>query len=912
MAPSHFGKQQLFKHLHGFYSWPGGFVENPVNYDLTKNYLDLVVTHTSVILLLSRIEDRKALIGMYNSAHEMIQGSGDPCYARLAQMVLEYDTPLKELTEEFRPHTKAMTSALLSLHFLFVRRKQSAKQWRSDQLLSLISNSATMLSPASSDVTACEYLSLEVIERWILSKGPSLLPPQPLSSNPQCLELWKLGLQGSLHISLIRDDALQLHRVTEEFFGRLKGYGKRVADVKECKEHAVAHRSPPCQALCVFVALSLCRDEVNWLVRHAEHVTKTPEDYAGSHIAELLFLMEQLCTLVHRHGPVIQRHHVQYLARFDALLLSDIIQNLTVCPEEESIIMSSFVSTLSSLNLKQVDKKEKFDFSGLRLDWFRLQAVAVRRATWPSLSLGAAVRHTIASRTHMRGWGGAAHMESHARTHKHRITHIQAWKHIHMESSTYTQTRNHTHLESHTYAQIQNHTRRITCKHLHGKAHAHTDKHGTTCTWTRTCRQTQNHMYTESHTYTQTWNHIHTPTWRAVCAHTDSSCPSCADVSFYPDSFYVRPFEKLFALTMEEPAMLRFTIVFPLVCSHFAHCTHPMCPEEYPHLKSCSLGLCNSFLEEIAKQAANCIMDTCAEQRKLSEQLLPKHCASTISKAQNKKAQKQPRNKGEPKRDKPGAESQRKDRILVSNVDKLQQVLSELSLSINHVPSFTVFEHTVTPAEYLSSHVETHLNRSFVWMASYNQATQEIAWPSEVLAGLHSYLAFIQSLRHFTCVDSSCIIRNVLLQQTQPLDSSREQTLTTIYTNWYLEMLLRQASTGAIVLPLSCVSSRFTPHPVSPPAADNVLKRMTIIGGILSFRSMAQSGLREVFSNRCLFLMGPIECLKDFVTPDTEIKVTLSIFELATAAGIPCDIDSALVTALSNLKTVFDFAKRHI
>uniref|UniRef100_A0A8C3T7I2 Uncharacterized protein n=1 Tax=Chelydra serpentina TaxID=8475 RepID=A0A8C3T7I2_CHESE len=77
-----------------------------LNYDLTKNYLDLVVTYTSVIILLSRIEDRKALIGMYNCAHEMIQGSGDPSYARLAQMVLEYDTPLKKLTEEFGPHTK--------------------------------------------------------------------------------------------------------------------------------------------------------------------------------------------------------------------------------------------------------------------------------------------------------------------------------------------------------------------------------------------------------------------------------------------------------------------------------------------------------------------------------------------------------------------------------------------------------------------------------------------------------------------------------------------------------------------------------------------------------------------------------------------------------------------------------------
>lgn len=42
--------------------------------------------------------------------------------------------------------------------------------------------------------------------------------------------------------------------------------------------------SKPCssQALFVFMALSFCRDEVSWLVRHAEHVTKTknPEDFA--------------------------------------------------------------------------------------------------------------------------------------------------------------------------------------------------------------------------------------------------------------------------------------------------------------------------------------------------------------------------------------------------------------------------------------------------------------------------------------------------------------------------------------------------------------------------------------------------------------------------------------------------------
>lgn len=43
-------------------------------------------------------------------------------------------------------------------------------------------------------------------------------------------------------------------------------------------------------------------------------------------IAELLFLLEEIRALVRRHIKVIQQYHLQYLARFDALVLSDIIQ----------------------------------------------------------------------------------------------------------------------------------------------------------------------------------------------------------------------------------------------------------------------------------------------------------------------------------------------------------------------------------------------------------------------------------------------------------------------------------------------------------------------------------------------------------------------------------------------------------
>uniref|UniRef100_A0A8C6QV60 NCK associated protein 1 like n=1 Tax=Nannospalax galili TaxID=1026970 RepID=A0A8C6QV60_NANGA len=861
-----------------------------LNFDFTRSYLDLIVTYTSVILLLSRIEDRRILIGTYNCAHEMLHGHSDPSFARLGQMVLEYDHPLKKLTEEFGPHTKAVSGALLSLHFLFARRNQGAEQWRSAQLLSLISSPPAMINPANSDTMACEYLSVEVMERWIIMGF--LLCHGCLNSNSQCQKLWKLCLQGSLYITLIREDVLQVHKVTEDLFSSLKGYGKRVADIKESKEHVIANSGQfHCQrrqflrtavkeletvlndepgllgpkALFAFMALSFIRDEVTWLVRHTENVTKTktPEDYIDSSIAELLFLLEEVRALVQRHVKVIQQYHLQYLARFDALVLSDIIQNLSVCPEEESIIMSSFVSTLSSLTLKQVDNEEKFDFFGLRLDWFRLQA------------------YTSVAKAPL---------------------------HLH---------------ENPDLAKVMN------LIVFHSRMLDSVDK---------------------------------------VLVETSDLSTFC---------FHLRTFEKMFAMTLEEPTMLRYAIAFPLICAHFAHCTHEMCPEEYPHLKNHGLHHCNSFLEELAKQTSNCVLEICAEQRNLSEQLLPKHCATTISKAKNKKTMKQrqaPR-KGEPERDKPGAESHRKNRSIVTNMDKLHLNLTELALAMNHVSSFSVFEHTIFPSEYLSSHLEARLNRAIVWLAGYNATTQEILRPSELLAGVKAYITFIQSLAQFLGADASRVVRNALLQQTQPLDSCGEQTVTTLYTNWYLESLLRQASGGAIVLSpamqafislpregeqnfsaeefsdisemralaellgpygMKFLSENLMWHVTSQivelklvvenmdvlvqirsnfskpdlmasllpqlTGAENVLKRMTIIGVILSFRAMAQEGLQEVFSSHCPFLMGPIECLKEFVTPDTDMKVTLSVFELASAAGVSCDIDPALVAAIANLK----------
>uniref|UniRef100_A0A8C7MP48 Nck-associated protein 1 n=1 Tax=Oncorhynchus kisutch TaxID=8019 RepID=A0A8C7MP48_ONCKI len=848
------------------------FFDVTVNFDLTKNYLDLVVTYTTLMMLLSRIEERKAIIGLYNYAHEMTHGASDREYPRLGQMIVDYENPLKKMMEEFVPHGKSLSDALISLQMVYPRRNLSADQWRNAQLLSLISAPSTMLNPAQSDTVSmpCEYLSLDCMEKWIVFGF--VLCHAVLNTDPAALSLWKLALQSSTCLCLFRDEVFHIHKACEDL------YNKRLNDIKECKEQALSgtmHRERrkflrsalkelatvlsdqpgllgP-KALFVFMALSFARDEIIWLLRHADNIQKkSTDDFIDKHVAELIFYMEELRAHIRKYGPVMQRYYVQYLSGFDAVILNELVQNLSVCPEDESIIMSSFVNTMTSLSVKQGIQPATYDT--------RLPAyTSVSKA-----SLGIA---------------------------------------DHRELGKMMNT-------------IIFHTKMV---------------------------DSLVEMLVET-----------------------------SDISIF--CFYSRAFEKMFQQCLELPSQSRHSISFPLLCTHFMSCTHELCPEEVRPRNQC-LSLCNMFLDEMAKQARNLITDICTEQCTLSDQLLPKHCAKTISQAVNKKSKKLTGKKGEPEREKPGVESMRKNRLLVTNLDKLHTALSELCFSINYVPNMVVWEHTFTPREYLTSHLEIRFTKSIVGMTMYNQATQEIAKPSELLTSVRSYMTVLQSIENYVQIDITRVFNNVLLQQTQHLDSHGEPTITSLYTNWYLETLLRQVSNGHIAyfpamkafvnLPteneltfnaeeysdisemrslsellgpygMKFLSESLMWHISSQVAelkklvVDNVevlnqmrtsfdkpeqmaalfkklsctvLKRMTIIGVILSFRSLAQEALRDVLSFHIPFLVSSVEDFKDHIPRETDMKVAMNVYELSSAAGLPCEIDPALVVALSSQKS---------
>ena len=376
-----------------------------VNFELTRLYLDLVTIYIQLMILLSRVEDRKAVLGLFNAAHEMSHSQPDAAFPRLGQMVIDYDPPLKKLSEEFVPHTRTLTHALLSLSTVYPRRNLSADQWRAAQMLSLVSNPSQLLNPAHTDTMPCEYLSLDTMERWIVF---GFMLCHTFLSHQPAMDLWTLALHSSWTTVLFRDEIIYTHSYIQAFFESIKGYGKKVNEVKECYNAAVTnaaanHRERRVflrtalkelvlicsdqpgllgpKALFVFMGLCFSRDEIYWLLRHNENPplrqgkVKISEDLVDRYLPELLFHMEELRALIRKYSQVIQRYYVQYLAGYDAVALAQMIHSTTISSEEENVILSSICTQISSLTVDNVeDPDHVFDFRALRLDWFRLQS----------------------------------------------------------------------------------------------------------------------------------------------------------------------------------------------------------------------------------------------------------------------------------------------------------------------------------------------------------------------------------------------------------------------------------------------------------------------------------------------------------------------------------------------------------
>ncbi|CAF1247900.1 unnamed protein product, partial [Didymodactylos carnosus] len=93
-----------------------------LNCDFTKAYLELISTYISLMILLSRIDDRKIVLGLYNAATDLTHDHSDSSFPQLGQLIIDYDQPLEKLHDEFVPHSRSIGESVQSLTPIYERR----------------------------------------------------------------------------------------------------------------------------------------------------------------------------------------------------------------------------------------------------------------------------------------------------------------------------------------------------------------------------------------------------------------------------------------------------------------------------------------------------------------------------------------------------------------------------------------------------------------------------------------------------------------------------------------------------------------------------------------------------------------------------------------------------------------------
>ncbi|KAL7078798.1 hypothetical protein ACQ4LE_002746 [Meloidogyne hapla] len=683
------------------------------NLDLTTSFLNLLVNFCSLMILLSRVEDRKSVLGLYAAAYDVLHTGNETSFPRLGQMIVDYEQPLKKLSEDLGLSYRVLSSALESLKETYFRRNISAEQQRDSAMISLTANPRHMLYAAQTNTIACEYMSLDTMDRWIIF-GVSLC--HRLLSDHSLLQLFQKAMQHSLSVRLFRDETIFTFSMISTVLEPLKGQNKLLSELREINilaiqtcGHLHAHRrhflrmalkelylllvdepgllGP--KILFVWMGISMARDEIQWLLRHYDVWQQLLLQYSPSNkkaiqksglqnivvdkfLPELLYYLTEIRDLVLKNSDLISNYYIQYIAGYDAPLLTELAQRFSGgsgLSEYEQLLIHSCIQALANISVDGIDSR------GVHLDWFRFQSLtSIGRSTFK--------------------------------------------------------------LQVHANFAVAMNTALFHLKHIGNGL--------------------------------------------------DDLLRETSDLSIY--CFYPRIFDLHLRTCLDFPLQSRFSITFAHICTHFNSSLHELCPEENDTIIEKGLTSCNIVLEEMARKTVDVFSKVCADGQQLVISTEPRACANMFAlEFQGKNEMKMP-----------GFESIRQSGQPISSNDSNNLYLGELCQALTNTKELNILRHIFIPREFLFQQLEKYLNTSLLRYIHSNNEQQQLECPrrpSEMMAFLSAQLNALQQLDIFYNFDLTRLFNDTLLQQSQREDAHGNETLAELYSKWYLEVLLRKAST---------------------------------------------------------------------------------------------------------------------
>jgi NCK-associated protein 1 len=387
------------------------------NPDLMVPFMNLLVRLVKVHIVLGRVRDRRPSLAMYGRAFQVLSGSADANFPKLATFAVELDSPLRRVQDELaRAQLPARIGATLSTVAFTFSRAVTPAVLRKEHALNPVPKTGSISDPIT-DPLALELRHVPDYYDWTVFG----LLACPLEI-PDMLEQWRTVLNEGFVATVHGAETILVHREFEDAIalagagagggGGGGGKGGKLATLKKPLAEAAGmavgmsgsmhreRRTLLCMELGdilnvysdtpgllgpkfdqLLAALSLARMEVEWYFRHygatppkskAKH---REEDFRDENITYLVHLIDRITALAAEHTAVVQRYHVEFLTGLD---LSTLKAAFAACTERGSWergvaeILQQSCDDCGRMNPAYVAQGKSFDVADLRLNWLRV------------------------------------------------------------------------------------------------------------------------------------------------------------------------------------------------------------------------------------------------------------------------------------------------------------------------------------------------------------------------------------------------------------------------------------------------------------------------------------------------------------------------------------------------------------
>jgi NCK-associated protein 1 len=408
---------------------------------LTYRYLELVSQYIRLHVLMSMVADRKAVLAVYGKCFELSKTTMEPDFAKVALYVCEFENPFKRIVAEFKPICGRVAQALVGLKPV-LDKALSLDMMHQEGAISLTQSPMALGLPAQAQFDFDAVLTSKFHE-WVLYG--LLFTPEEYAMK-DTMPMARQALQQGYLAPLFRDETLAIHHEYEQLFSTYKSQnkqlklGKEKKTIRECASQAVgagarAHKQMRAYArqelstvitmledfpgLCgpkfqvALHALSLARAEIFWYFRHRSAPPPSvgkkhyrEEDYGDPHMIVLLSLVLKVKQVLQHNRKVVQAYYLEFLHGQDCKHIKELVASTfaSMSPGKvEMDALQSIIKELESIDIQAfLDGRLAYDFRGLRLNWYRIEAamslqsapVAIVRARELSLKFHQIVWHT--------------------------------------------------------------------------------------------------------------------------------------------------------------------------------------------------------------------------------------------------------------------------------------------------------------------------------------------------------------------------------------------------------------------------------------------------------------------------------------------------------------------------------------